>query len=105
MILKADKRYPVSVEQDTPEVPNDGRFHVLDDGVVVLSTAVLEYALLTFEERKEAHRVARGDADPKDILARENAQRDVSRMRSEAIGKTQARKAKAGGPGGSGGVG
>lgn len=105
MYSKIDKRYPLSVEQDTPSVPDDGRYHVLNEGQIVLSTAVLDYALLTFDELREVHRVARGDADPKQILANESAHRDVTRMRGEAIGKTQARKAKAGGPGGSGGVG
>lgn len=105
MFLKADKRYPISVEQDTPDVPNDGRFHVRNEGAIVLSTAVLDYAMLTFDELREEHRILRGDPDPRQTLAKESANRDVTRMRGEAIGKTQARKARAGGPGGSGGVG
>ena len=51
---------------------------------------------MTLDELREAHRIARGDADPKQTLANESAHRDLNRMRGEAIGKTQARKAKAG---------
>ncbi len=65
-----DERNCLSVERDTTNVPADGRFHVLVDGEIVLSTRVEAAALAEFEdvrdqrnaEREMRRRKLRGDA-------------------------------------------
>ena len=48
----ADERHGLSVEKGTPNVPDDGRFHVLVDGAIHLSTRVEAAALAEFEDLK-----------------------------------------------------
>jgi hypothetical protein len=76
---------------------------VVDDGHVVLSTAVFDYALLEFTERRERHRVAAGHPDPSELLRREQSARAIGEMRRESVSKREKRN-RGGGPGGSGGV-
>lgn len=100
---KRDKRYPVSIESGTADVPDDGRYHVVDSGEIVLSTAVLEYAQIEFEERREAHRVAQGAPDPRELLARERVHKELRAMRGEGVA-SRGRRNRGGGPGGRGGT-
>jgi hypothetical protein len=99
---KRDRRYPLSIEMGTPAVPADGKYHVVDRGEVVLSTAVLDYALIEFDERRERHRIAAGHPDPLQLRQQERARQTLTAMRREAV--TQRGKRGKGGKGGRGGV-
>jgi hypothetical protein len=103
MYEKRHPRYPLSIEQGTAAVPNDGQYHVVVDGQVMLSTRVFDLAKITFDEQKEELRIAAGDPDPREILRRESGMRDVSALRAESS-TLQSRKSRRGGPGGRGGV-
>ncbi len=49
----ADERHRLSVEKGTENVPDDGRFHVLADGEIVLSTRVEAAAMAEFEDLRD----------------------------------------------------
>ena len=49
-------KYGLSVEKGTERVPDDGNYHLLVDGEVVLSTPVEALALIEMEEAKAARR-------------------------------------------------
>jgi len=102
MYEKHHPRYSLSVEQGTTAVPDDGQYHVLANGEIVLSTRVFDYAKIIYEEKKEELRLAAGDPDPREVLRRETAGRDVRSLRADGIAR-RARKDR-GGPGGRGGV-
>jgi hypothetical protein len=101
---KRHPRYPLSIEQGTDTVPDDGQYHVVVNGQIVLSTRVFDLAKITFDEQREELRIAAGDPDPREILRRESGAREVSALRAESAGR-QAKRSRRGGPGGSGGVG
>src|SRR5262245_61714626 len=103
MYEKRHHKYSLSVEQGTPAVPDDGQYHVLVDGTIILSTRVFELAKITFNEQREQLRIAAGDPDPHEVLRRESGMRDVSALRAESSSQ-QAKRSRRGGPGGSGGV-
>ena len=103
MYEKRDARYPLAIEQGTATVPADGKFHVVVNNKIVLSTKVLDYAILTFKEKREELRISEGDPDPTVLLARERANREVRAMRGEAVGGRE-RRNRGGGRGGRGGV-
>jgi hypothetical protein len=100
---KVHRRYPVAVLQGTGDVPDDGKYHVVVGDSIVLSTAVLDYALLTFEEQVEAQRIAAGHPDPAVLRAKERAHKDVRAMRAAGIAE-RGKRNQGGGAGGRGGV-
>src|SRR5260370_3179033 len=102
MYEKRHPKYSLSIEQGTPAVPDDDQYHVLVNGRLVLSTRVLDYAKITYEEQKEELRIAARDPDPREILRRENAGRDLRALRADA--GTNRAKLDRGGPCGRGGV-
>lgn len=104
MYEKRHPRYPLSIEQGTGIVPDDGQYHVVVNNQIVLSTRVFDLAKITFDEQREELRIAAGHPDPREILRRESGMREVSALRSESSSR-QAKKSRRGGPGGSGGVG
>lgn len=53
---KTDAKYGVSVQRGTPAVPDDGRYHVVVDGEIMLSTRVEALALAEFDEIREQRR-------------------------------------------------
>jgi hypothetical protein len=91
-----DERNRLSVEKATDNVPDDGRFHVLVDGQIVLSTRVEAAAVAEFEgvrdqrnaDRDRRRRELRGDTA-------------YELMRSQSWAQKSARDAKRGrqGPG------
>ncbi len=103
MYEKRHPKYSLSIEQGTAAAPDDGQYHVILNGKIVLSTRVLEFAKITYEEQREELRIAAGDPDPREIIRRETAGRDVRQLRSDGIAR-QFRKDRSG-PGGRGGVG
>jgi hypothetical protein len=104
MYQKRHLRYPLSIEQGTDIVPDDGQYHVVVNNQIVLSTRVFDLAKITFDEQREELRMAAGDPDPREILRRESAMRDVSALRSESSSLQAKKTSRRGGPGGRGGV-
>jgi hypothetical protein len=100
---KRHAKYPISIEEGTDSVPGDGKYHVLVAGEIVLSTPVLEYARIVYEEKREEIRVSRGDPDPADIIRAEEARRNRRGMRRDGIADRM-RRNQGSGPGGRGGV-
>jgi len=99
---KRHHKYALSIEQGTSAVPDDGQYHVIVNGEIILSTRVFDYAKIIYDEQKEELRVAAGDPDPREILRRESAGRDLRRLKAEGI--AQRTRKDRGGPGGRGGV-
>ena len=97
-------RYDLSIEQGTPAVPNDDQYHVLVNGKIILSTRTFDFAKLIYEEQREALRLASGDPDPREIIRKETAKRDLKSLRAEGVAARE-RRNRGGGPGGPGGVG
>jgi hypothetical protein len=77
---------------------------VLVNGEIVLSTRVFELAKITFEEQREELRIAAGDPDPREILRRESAGRDIRSLQAESSSNQSRKTKRRGGPGGRGGV-
>lgn len=101
MYEKRHHKYPLSIELGTPAVPDDSQYHVIVHGKIILSTRVLDLAKIIYEEQREELRTAAGDPDPREVIRRENAAREVKAIRSESVART---KNHGGGPGGRGGV-
>lgn len=102
MYEKRHPKYSLSIEQGTCAVPADDQYHVVVNGVITLSTRVFDLAKITYEEQREELRTAAGDPDPREILRKETAGRDASKLRAEGVAY-RFRKDR-GGPGGRGGV-
>lgn len=96
---KSDPKYGVAVKRGTPDVPTDGRYHVMVDGEIVYSTTVEASALIEYAERR-ADRMSAG----RKTLRAEASYRDAQDFRNEVLSEKAARKAKQGGRG-KGGVG
>jgi hypothetical protein len=101
MYEKRHHKYPLSIELGTAAVPEDGQYHVVVNERIILSTRVFELAKIIYEEQREELRLAAGDPDPREIIRRETAAREVQDIRSESVART---KNHGGGPGGRGGV-
>jgi hypothetical protein len=101
---KRHPKYPLSIEQGTDTVPDDGQYHVVVNGQIVLSTRVFDLAKITFDEQREELRIAAGDPDPREILRRESGMRDLQALRSESSTLQSKKTRRRGGPGGRGGV-
>lgn len=104
MYEKRHHKYHLSIEQGTLGVPDDDQYHVLVNGKVILSTRVLDYAKITYEEQREELRIAAGDPDPREMLRRESAMRDVRNLQAESSSQQSKKNSRRGGPGGRGGV-
>jgi hypothetical protein len=102
MYEKRHPKYPLSIEQGTATVPDDGQYHVIVNGEIILSTKVFDLAKIIYEEQREELRVAAGDPDPREIIRGETAARERRAIRSESVART---KHHGGGRGGRGGVG
>lgn len=91
-----DERNSLSVEKGTENVPDDGRFHVLVDGAIVLSTRVEAAAVAEFEDLKDQRNA---DRDRRRRELRGDAAYEM--MRSQSWKEKGARDAKRGrrGPG------
>lgn len=87
-------KYGISVEKGTERVPDDGKYHVLVDGEIVLSTSVEALALAEMEEVKAARQ-----AEGRELLRREIASMDVHAFRASNYAEKQGRDHKKGGRG------
>jgi hypothetical protein len=92
--VRAALKYGLSVEKGTDRVPNDGKYHFLVDGEIVLSTTVEALALAELEEAK-AERQAKG----RELLRRERAALDLRTFRAANYAEKQSRDQKRGGRG------
>jgi len=92
--VRAASKYGLSVEKGTDRVPDDGKYHFLVDGEIVLSTTVEALALAEMEEAKAA-RQAKG----RELLQREMEALDVSAFRADSWDKKQSRDQRKGGRG------
>lgn len=98
-VIRARPKLGLSIEYGTPQVPVDGRYHVVVDGVVVHSTRVLTSAEVVFEELAEQRSIeARQRRD------RERAHFTMQAVRSDSFARRAAHSRKTGGRGGRGGV-
>jgi hypothetical protein len=92
--VRAALKYGLSVEKGTDRVPDDGRYHFLVDGEIVLSTTVEALALAEMEEVKAARQ-----APGRELLKRERAASDVHAFRAASYTEKQGRDQKKGGRG------
>jgi hypothetical protein len=92
--VRAAMKYGLSVEKGTDCVPDDGRYHVIVDGEIVLSTPVEALALAEMEEAKAARQ-----AESRELLKREMAASDVRAFRATNYAEKQSRDRKKGGRG------
>jgi hypothetical protein len=92
--VRAEPKYGLSVEKGTGRVPQDGQYHLLADGEIVLSTSVEALALAELEEAK-AVRQAKG----REMLKREMAAFDARAFQAEGHAEKQRRDQKKGGRG------
>jgi hypothetical protein len=84
MYEKHHHKYDMSIQQGTLAVPGDDQYHVVVNGEIVLSTRVFELAKIIFEEQREELRITAGDPDPREILQRESAGRDIRSLHAES---------------------
>jgi hypothetical protein len=92
--VRAALKYGLSVEKGTDRVPDDGRYHFLVDGEIVLSTTVEALALAEMEEVKAARQ-----APGRELLQRERAALDVHAFRAANYAEKQGRDQRKGGRG------
>jgi len=52
----ADRRHGVGIQRGTPEVPDDGRYHVVVDGEIVFSTKVEAAAIAEYDDIRDQRR-------------------------------------------------
>lgn len=98
-VERNDVKYGVALRRGTEDVPSDGRYHVLVDGEIVLSTSVEAAASVTYDELRE-ERMASGRA----VLKAERARWDAQAFRNGVLSDKATKKSKQGGRG-KGGVG
>lgn len=98
-VVRQNRSLRISLEKGTPQVPNDGQYHLIADGEVIESTPVLALAEILYQELAEER-----SAPARERLAREMAHRDIQAMRSESFERRAANERKTGGRGGRGGV-
>lgn len=96
---KSKPRLGVSLEKGTPDVPDDGKYYVIVDGVVVCSTPVLALAEIEYAENVEAR-----NKGARDLLAKEQAYYTMQALRSDSFARRASNARKKGGRGGRGGV-
>lgn len=92
--VRSEMKYGLSVEKGTDRVPDDGEYHFLMDGEVVLSTPVEALALAEMEEAKTARQ-----AQSRELLRREIAAMDVHAFRAANYVEKQGRDQRKGGRG------
>ena len=92
--MRAELKYGLGVEKGTDRVPHDGKYHVLVDGEIVLSTPVEALAVAEMEDLKAARQ-----APGRELLRREMAVSDVRAFRGDSYAAKQSRDQKKGGRG------
>jgi hypothetical protein len=91
---KVDDKHGVSIQRGTSAVPDDGRYHVVLDGEIVLSTNVEAYAIAEFDEIREQRR-----APGRKLLREELGDAAFRSMRSAGWAEKNHRDSRKGGRG------
>lgn len=89
-----DAKYGLSIQRGTPEVPNDGRYHVVVDSEIVLSTKVEAAAIAEFDELREQRRAPR-----RELMRKEVGDATFRAMRSAGWAEKCQRDSRRGGRG------
>jgi hypothetical protein len=89
-----NSRYGVSIQKGTSSVPDDGRYHVVADGEIVLSTGVEAAAIAEFDDIRDQRRLARSKR-----LRDELGDNAFRLMRSESWAEKSRRDSRRGGRG------
>jgi hypothetical protein len=92
--VRSAVKYGLSVEKGTDRVPDDGKYHFLIDGQVVLSTPVEALAMAEMEEAKAARQ-----AEGRSSLRNEMAAMDAHAFRAASYADKQGRDRRKGGRG------
>lgn len=91
---RVDAKYGVSIQRGTSSVPDDGRYHVVVDGEVVLSTTVEAAAIAEFDEIREQRM-----APARKLLREELGDAAYRSMRSAGWAEKSHRDSRKGGRG------
>lgn len=95
----------LSVQKGTPPVPDDGKYHLMDDGEIVYSTANEAIALAQLEVREEEKAAANPQlTSPRELLRRESAFSDIMGVKGDAKTRRTSQEQAKGGKGGRSGV-
>lgn len=89
---RVDAKYGVSVQRGTADVPDDGRYHVVVDGEIVLSTRVEAAAIAEFDDLREQRR-----APARELLRKEVGDAAFRAMRSAGWAEKSQRDSRRGG--------
>ncbi len=102
---KRIKYLGISLEKGTPNVPDDGRYHVLDGTSTYYSTGSLTLAEAHLEmledEKKAAHPELK---NPRDLIRAEAAFSDIMGVKGDAKNRRTSQEQAKGGKGGRSGV-
>lgn len=90
-VEEVDEKRAVAIKRGTTDVPDDGRYHVIVDGEIVLSTRVETAARIEFQERRE-ERMVKG----RKRLAAESSQRDARQFKNDVLKRKATTKVKQG---------
>jgi hypothetical protein len=91
---RADAKYGVSIQRGTSTVPDDGRYHVVVDGEIVLSTNVEAAAIAEFDDITQQRRAA-----GRKLLREELGNAEFRAMRSAGWAEKNHRDSRKGGRG------
>ena len=95
----------LSVQRGTDEVPDDGRYHLVQAGVVTYSTSSEAIALARLELAQEEAEAANPHlVSPRELLRRESAFGDIMAVKGAAKDRRTAGEQAKGGKGGRSGV-
>jgi len=99
----------LSVERGTESVPDDGLYHVLLDGKVILASKSEREALAVYRRVRDSllrdQPRASDGTKVTEALRRAAAEREADAFLAQSTREKRARATRRGGPGGSGGVG
>jgi len=90
-VEEIDEKRGVALKRGTMDVPNDGRYHVLVDGEIVLSTRVEAAARIEFQNWREERMTA-----GRTRLATESAHRDARQFKNDVLKTKASNKVKQG---------
>ena len=103
--VRAVKYLGVSVERGTAAVPDDDRYHVMYEGAIRYSSGNWTLAEANFDLLVEDVQAAHPERkNPRQMLAKEQAFRDILAVRGEGWRRARSQADAKGGKGGKGGV-
>ncbi len=94
----------LSIEQDTSSVPNDGRFHVVVDGIVVFSSKTKAAALTRYRSLRDDllqnAGIEQRPPDPEETKRRERQFYELQAIMSQSMRQRTINAKRKGGKGG-----